>query len=395
MKTGLFILLLGYVLSQFYRVFLAVLAPGLSVDIGVRAEDLSLSSGLWFISFAVMQLPVGWALDSFGPRRTTALLLAIGGAGGAFLFSMARGPLTIHLAMAMIGVGCAPVLMASYYIFGRSFPPLIFATLAGILLGIGSFGNIIGAWPLALAAEKFGWRATMMVLAGITLAVALAMNWFVRDPPMARKDGDGRHGSVLDLLRVRALWLIMPMLLVNYAPAAGLRGLWVGPYIAEVFDAGSDGVGKVTLLMALAMVAGNLVYGPMDRLFGTRKGVVLSGNLAGVICLFVLWMVPAASFGGSALLLAGVGFFGASYPVIVAHGRSFIPPHLMGRGVALLNLFSVGGVGILQMTSGRVYHAVTAAGNAVAAPYQALFLLFGLALLAGCLLYAFSRDHMG
>ncbi len=119
MRLDIFVLILGYVLSQFYRAFLAVLAPVLGRELGVTASDLALSSGLWFFSFAVMQIPVGIALDRIGPRATASVLLALGGAGGAMVFALAEGPVAIHVAMVMIGVGCSPVLMASYFIFAR------------------------------------------------------------------------------------------------------------------------------------------------------------------------------------------------------------------------------------------------------------------------------------
>ena len=32
----------------------------------------------WFIAFALMQFPVGWALDRIGPRRTVTALMSIG-----------------------------------------------------------------------------------------------------------------------------------------------------------------------------------------------------------------------------------------------------------------------------------------------------------------------------
>lgn len=85
MKIGLFFLVVGYLLSQFYRSFLAVLAGMLQTDIGVSADDLALSSGLWFLAFALMQLPVGWALDRSGPRRSTALVLGLGGRAARWL----------------------------------------------------------------------------------------------------------------------------------------------------------------------------------------------------------------------------------------------------------------------------------------------------------------------
>lgn len=390
MTAGIFVLVLGYVLSQFYRAFLAVLAPMLSADIGAGADDLALSSGLWFIAFAAVQIPVGWALDKIGPRRTAAWILGIGGGGGALLFALAQGPGMIHAAMILLGIGCSPVLMATYFIFARLYSPAVFATLAGVVIGVGSLGNLAGAWPLAWAAETFGWRETVFALAAFTIAVAVAIAAFASDP--ARPEGDGSKGSLLDLLRMPALWLILPLLFVNYAPAAGLRGLWIGPYFSDVFTASAAQIGMVTLVMGLAMSAGNFLYAPLDRIFGTRKGVILVGNLLGAACLLALWAFPANGFWSAALLMAGVGLFGASFPVLVAHGRSLVPPHLLGRGITLMNLFGIGGVGVVQLATGPLHAGAAAQGGSALAGYEALFLFFALAILAGCAIYAFARD---
>jgi hypothetical protein len=56
-----------------------------------------------------------------------------------------------------------------------------------------------------------------------------------------------------------------------------------------------------------------------------------------------------------------------------------------------MNLFGIGGAGLLQSLSGSVYGAA-ADGNAPVAGYQVLFGFFGIALLLGCVIYAFSRD---
>jgi len=390
MKLGIFFLVIAYVLSQFYRAFLAVLSPVLGVEIGAMPEDLALSSGLWFLTFAAMQIPVGWALDTIGPRRTAAWLLGVAGGGGAALFALAQSPLHIHAAMVLIGIGCSPVLMAAYYIFGRIYPAAVFATLAGAIIGFGTLGNIAGAFPLALAAEIFGWRETVGSLAVVTLIVALALARFVQDPPAVEDTGAGK-GSLLDILKIRALWLIFPLMAVNYVPAAGLRGLWAGPYFADVFGANAIDIGWVTLMMALAMVAGAFAYGPLDRLFKTRKWVVLTGNLLGAACVLTLWAMPTGGYWTSALLLAGIGLFGASFPVMMAHSRSFFPSHLLGRGVTLVNLFGIGGVGVMQTVSSRVHGSVSPVPPE--APYQAIFLLFGVLLLAGCAIYLFSQDR--
>jgi predicted MFS family arabinose efflux permease len=320
MNAGIVFLVLAYVLSQFYRAFLAVLAPELGADIGAGPEDLAFASGIWFLCFAAMQIPVGEALDRIGPRRTASILLALGGGGGAAVFALATGPGQIALGMALIGIGCSPVLMASYYIFARANTPAMFATLAGVTLGIGSFGNVASALPLSLAVDWFGWRATMATLAILTVFVAAILAIFVRDP---ERVVGATKGSVLDLLRMPVLWPILAMMAVNYAPAAGLRALWVGPYLQEVFGATSATIGVATLAMASAMVAGNFIFGPMDRLIPSRKTIVLGSNVGGVICMGLLVLFAGQSVLVSTVLLSGVGIFGATYVVVIAHAKTF------------------------------------------------------------------------
>ncbi|MES2539911.1 MAG: MFS transporter, partial [Pseudomonadota bacterium] len=292
MKVGIAALVLAYVLSQFYRAFLAVMSPVLAADLGLSAADLASASGWWFLAFAAMQIPIGAWLDRVGPRLTTGVLLALG-AAGAVVFSQATGALQIKLAMALIGIGCAPVLMASYFIFARQFSAAAFGTLAALTLGVGTLGNVASSLPLSWAVTAFGWRETVLGIAAITGAVALAILLLVRDPEKLE----------------------------------GARG------------------GSLSLWMGLAMVAGNFAYGPLDRWLGRRKLVVVVGNAVTLVCLFGLWWFAAAPPAMATALLIAAGFFGASFPIVLAHGRSFVPPHLTGRGVTLLNLFGIAPIG--------------------------------------------------
>ena len=329
-------------------------------------------------------------LDTLGPRRTAGWLFLVGGAGGAALFALAQGPLHIHAAMLLIGIGCSPVLMASFFIFAREFDPARFATLAALMIGVGTVGNLISSYPMAYAAETIGWRNAMWALAAISGAVALGLLSAIRDPAPAERT---EKGSLLDLLRLPVLWLIFPLMFVNYAPVAAVRGLWIGPYLRDVFDLSVKEIGQGTLVMSLAMIVGTIAYGPLDRILGTRKWVVFGGNLITFLLLvaLVVWVGVDPSL--SISLMAAIGFFGATFPVIIAHARSFFPAHLTGRGVTLMNLFGIGGVGVMQFASGRI-HAATAGGPPTA-PYGAILGFFAAALLIGVMLYALTRDSRG
>jgi len=391
--AGIAVLTAAYVLSQFYRSFLAVLTPALTTELDASKADLSTASGAWFVMFALMQFVVGISLDRYGPRRTAAVLLGVCGGGGAFLFAAATQPWMLIVAMALIGIGCSPVLMASLFIFAKTYSPARFAVLTSWLVGIGTMGNVVGAAPLASAADAFGWREVMAGLGVLTVLVALATLSFVRDPETG---GEGTSpnsglGGYLELFRMRVLWPIFPLTALCYAPAAGIRGLWAGPYLADVFGAEALLIGQATLFMALAMVAGSFLYGPLDTIFGTRKWVSVAGNSVGVAALFWLAAFPATSFASATIVLAVIGLFGGGFGLMMAHGRAFLPPHLTGRGVTLLNFFAVGGVGIMQFATGVLFNETAVPGEPVGA-YRWLFLFYGGMLATSVLIYLLARD---
>ncbi len=143
----------------------------------------------------------------------------------------------------------------------------------------------------------------------------------------------------------------------------------------------------MTLVMGLAMVAGNFAYGPLDRWLGTRKWVIFGGNLGVVLGCLGLALWPGMGLWPATLAFALIGFCGASFGIVIAHGRAFVPPHLIGRGVTLLNLFGIAGAGIAQVLTGRLHHALSPA------PYPAIFIYFGATTALGLAAYLLSRDR--
>jgi len=391
--AGIAAVAVAYVLSQFYRSFLAVLTPALITELGATKAELSLASGAWFAAFALMQFVVGISLDHYGPKRTVGVILGLCGGGGAFLFAAATEPWMIVLAMALIGAGCAPVLMAGMYIFARSFPPARLAVLTSWLIAFGSAGNVVGTTPLATAAELYGWRHVIAVFGILTLLTALALLALVRDPPRVESNpGDAKGFSgYLHVARIRKLWPLIPLVGMNYAPLIGILGLWSGPFLADVYHADSLAIGHVTLFMAIAAVAGSFIYGPLDTIFGTRKWVAIAGNTGSVLVIGSLAFLPMQSVGFVTAAFVLIAIFGSSFALIMAHARAFLPVHLTGRGITLLNFFSIGTVGIVQFLTGAVVTAATKPGEPAAA-YTALFTFYAVTLASAVLVYLFAKD---
>jgi predicted MFS family arabinose efflux permease len=382
--------LAAYVLSQFYRSFLAVIAPELAAELGLDPQSLGNLQAFWIAGFVVTQFPVGWALDSIGPRRTVSvqMLLAV---VGAAIFAMATNALQLNIAMVLIGAGCGSIYMGAIYVFGRMNRPDQFALLCSWLLGIGTAGNLLAASPLAWAAQTIGWRGAMFVMAMASALSAASVFLLVRDPERLithRPRGFLRGAG--DVLAIRALWPLLPLTAVSYAVVLSERGLWAGPYFASVHALEPVARGHALLVMAAAMSAGAMIYGPLDRLLGTRKWVVATGSAVTAACFLALGLLDL-TLAPATIVMAALGAFGMTYGVLMAHGRSFIPDHLLGRGITLMNVLFIGGAGLLQPLSGALMTRLVTTDPAAA--YATLHVIFGGLLLAALAVYLLARER--
>jgi MFS family permease len=380
-------LLFAYVLSQFYRAFLAVVATDVSRDLALGPAELGMISAIWFVAFAVAQFPVGWALDRFGPRRTIAGFMT-GAVAGACLLAASTSYGGALASMALIGVGCAPVLMGSMYLFGRIYPAHRFTMLSSLMLGLAAAGNLLGATPLAVAAEMLGWRHAIAGIAAITAVAVTLVFVVVRDPPAVAAETRASALSGLgEIAATRGLWPMLPLTCVGYAVVISTRALWIGPFFGEVHGFDATARGNAALAMAAAMALGALAYSPMERVLGHPKPAVLIGSAATAACFLAAgaWGVRDATL--SILLLTGVGFLGMTYAVLMSHACLFFRPALLGRGVTFMNFAFIGGAGVAQWLSGLFVEAAQQAGEPPAVTFGRLFLIFGAVLLAAAAVY--------
>jgi MFS family permease len=163
-----------FFLSQFYRASNAVIAPQLIRDLSLDTAGLGLMSAAFFYGFAIAQIPISLLLDKVGPRlMMTALSLL--GILGALVFSMADALGIGLVGRILLGIGMACNLMGTFKLLTEWFEPLIFATLTGVVVSIGTFGNMIAATPLVVLVEQMGWRHSFQLIAGINLMLTVML----------------------------------------------------------------------------------------------------------------------------------------------------------------------------------------------------------------------------
>ncbi|MEQ9255862.1 MAG: MFS transporter [Alphaproteobacteria bacterium] len=344
----------GYFLSYLFRTVNAVAAPHIMADLGLGPGLIGLLTGAYFLAFAAAQLPLGYALDRFGPRRSEATLLTVA-AGGSLLFAMADSVTGLVIGRALIGLGVSACLMASLKIFALWYPRERLPLINGMVLATGGLGALAATTPVEVALGLTDWRGVFVWLAALTLAAAAAIIGVV--PEKARTGPGGSPPAGLDGLRRVVgdprFWRIAPVTAMVQAAYLAIQGLWAGAWLRTV--AGHDALSAANhlLVMAVAMVAGYLALGALSTHL-TRRGYATLHVAAGGMLIFLLVQV------GLVLQLTWLswpliilfGFFGTAGTLSFAVLAGIFSTDIVGRANTTLNLLIFVGAFAVQAGMG-------------------------------------------
>jgi predicted MFS family arabinose efflux permease len=288
--------------------------------------------------------------------------------------------------------------MASLNVYARRFPPHQFATLTGLQLGFGTIGTLIATAPLAFSTAAIGWRGSFLLVGAFTFAVGILIAFCVKDENKpgaahAERFSDSLAG-LMAVIRTRSVGRLFLMNLVVYSSFSMIVGLWGGPYLTHIYGYTIEERGSVLLIPVLAQIVGSLIWGPMDRALGSHKLPVLVGAVLSAAALGALAVLGTLPTGWLLAWFAIFGFFCAFGPVLIAHGRALFPLQLVGRGLTILNIGSMGGTFLVQVVSGFVIglFPLNPDGGYALEAYQVVFGLQAGFILLACLAYFGAHD---
>jgi predicted MFS family arabinose efflux permease len=380
---------LAYFLSALLRAVTATLAPAFSAELGLRAADLGLLGGVFFLGFAAMQLPLGRALDRFGPRRTLVALLAMAVFGCTF-FALARRLPTLIAARALIGVGVAACLMAPLTCYRRFYTPSAQLRANSWMLMTGSLGMLASTLPVQVALPLFGWRGLFWgVAALLLLAIGLILLWVPADAPA--DDGMPGDGGYRAIVRHPLFVRMAPLGFFLYGGLIAVQSLWAGPWLTRVAGWSPGAAAQGLFLINLGMLFTFMAWGALMPAL-SRYGLDAVRLMAWGVPLSLLLLALNVAVGPRAGALYWAAwcisstFVSLSLPAI---GQAF-PAALVGRALSAFNLVIFGGVFCLQWGIGLVVDALVAGGVAEPRAFQVAFGLFGLGCTAAYLAFVLA-----
>jgi predicted MFS family arabinose efflux permease len=260
---------------------------------------------------------------------------------------------------------------------------------------------LLATAPLAIVVAAIGWRATFLAVGVFTVCMGILVLVVVRDdPPGARAEPQREtlwesFAGVIEAMRTPSIGRLFVVHLTNYSSLILILGLWGGPYLTHVYGYDLKGRGDILLIPALTQIIGSFLWGPSDRVFGRYKLPALIGLGTTAAALLVPALFGRVPVSVLVPALAVLGFSTALTPVLMAHGKALLPPHLLGRGMTLLNIGTMGGVFLSQTISGAVVEMFpTHDGVYPLEAYRAAFGLQGVFVVLSWIFYLGARDPL-
>ena len=366
---------LGHYLSSLLRNVNAVLAPDLLKALALSPGQLGLLTSAFFFAFALVQLPVGIALDRYGPRKVQ-LALMLFAAVGALLFARGQTFAQLVLARAILGCGLGGCFMSAVKAISTWIAPGKLPSVHGYLIAVGGLGAASSTMPVRMALEYTDWRGLFLILGALVAASGAAI-WLLA-PPSSKPVGERPPvlASLREVVRTPTFRTTISLELIPHAVFFGIQGLWIGRWLSDVAHFPDDAVAYLLYMGMAAVIFGAIAVGMITEWAG-RRGITPLDVAGAGIALFVLIQAAfvvsyAPSFQLLSVLFTLVGTITGIEYAIVAQS---MPRELTGRAATCLNLLIFVGAFLVQAGFGLLIGCWTpdAAGHYPALAYRVAF----------------------
>ncbi len=386
-----------YFFSIVHRVGISVVAENMISEFSSTATLTGLMSSAYFWSYAAAQIPVGIALDRTGVRNTIGVfgILAIMGN-----LTFAVGPTIgiVTLGRAMVGFGVGGFYVSCLKALAKYFNPLRFATLTGLLTAFGNFGAFFASAPLALISVNLGgWRpAYLLIFAAMTIFIILSWISLRHEPPVEKTMGQNIVKDLKTVFSYKQFLIIMMIPFLGYGVYISFQGLWVGPFLSDVYGFDTATIGFFLTFISIGFIISSPLGGFLsDKVLKRRRPVLM----AGLGMSFVFWLILITAGGSlSSIQLITmfllIGFATGFIYVFMSMSKELFPEKISGVGIASFNQFNFIGGGFYEFFMGFVLDITY--GGAMGFPaYQLVFIIGAVSLGIAMILTYIAKETFG
>ena len=378
--TIFFVFAFGYFLSCLLRAITATLSPILTSEFELQAADIGLLAGGYFLGFASMQIPLGYLLDKFGPKKIVSSFLLIA-LIGTVSFALAQSFSGLLISRILIGVGVSACLMAPLTGYRIWFAENQQQRANSWMLMIASLGFLSSTLPVQFLLPTLGWRwifggIAILILISIFLMLVFIPKWNHQNE-VESLEKPLKSGSLIDVWKNKFFISVIPMGLFNYGGLMAIQTLWAGPWMIRVAGytplESATGLFWINITMLVAFfIWGYFLPKIINLGFSALKILKFGLPISFLVMLIIIILDSKAGAFYITLFILSSIFLSVTQPAV---GLSF-QSHLAGKAFTSFNLLIFLGTFIMQWIMGLVIDYVKNSGYSEILGFKTAFSVF-------------------
>ena len=337
---------LFYAYQFILRVMPNVMLNDMMQRYNLDAVSFGQLSGVYYIGYSLMHLPIGMMLDRFGPKKVVpgCILLTVAGLIPLLLADHWVYPIAGRF---LIGMGSTAAILGVFKIIRMIFSEQRFPRMLSLSVTIGLMGAIYGGGPVSYMREAFGYQTVIQLLALAGIILAVTTYWIV--PKMEMASQKTILSDIKEVFRNRRVILTCIFAGFMVGPLEGFADVWGTAFLKQVY--GLDGALAASLpsMIFIGMCFGGPVLSFIAEKTGSYLATIIGAGAAMAACfgIFINWHLASSSLIFCFVL---VGICCAYQILAIYKASTYVRPQVAGLTTAVANM--------IIMIFGYVIHAL-------------------------------------
>lgn len=333
-----------FFLMYIARVSPSIIQEPIMSEFKVNASIFGQMAGYLYVSYIIMQIPVGALVDRFGAHRLIIANTFVFGCA-CVLFSVANHMHWIMLSRLIMGLSGSFAFIGAFKLALIWFPPSMLGLLAGLTQCSGMLGAAVGEGPMSYLSSNLGWRGYILSLGIGMFMLFILGSLIMRSHPNEKST---QVESFKDLIRGIGVVICNPQSWLNgfyagliYMPTVAFGEAWGTPYLIQTKGFTLSQAGFAGTCLFIGWVIGGVLVGRISDAISLRKPIMISASLISAITFALVLYLPSITPLQCNIVLFFYGVANSGLIASYALSGEINPPQVSGVSVSFCNLISV------------------------------------------------------
>lgn len=323
-----------YAYQYILRVMPNIMLDDIMQQFHIDAATFGQFSGVYYIGYSLMHLPIGLMLDRFGPRKvmTACIFLSVAGLLPLIFSDHWMYPIAGRL---LLGMGSSAAILGVFKIIRMTFSEERFPRMLSFSVTIGLIGAIYGGGPVSYMCDVFGYQAVIKLFVAAGIGLAIATYWIV--PDMKISSEAPVLSDIKEVLsNSRVIWsCIFAGLMVG--PLEGFADVWGSAFLKQVYGYEGALASSLPSMIFIGMCFGAPVLSMIAEKVGNYLAAIIgAGVLMAVSFSAMLTWQLSPSLLSVCFVLIGVC---CAYQILAIYQAStYVPEKVAGLTTAVANM---------------------------------------------------------